>query len=113
MFWFWRWKEIRVRITREIGIFRRTLSDNVDGMDILQIFYDWFLVVPAFFMRSFVVLMLYFWLEPWIKGKTRGELEQIEHQIFLEDQPQEKSKKEQALHAFLLGLTTAISINFL
>ena len=89
-----------VQITRKKGIVRRTFSDNVKGMKILQIFYDWFWLLIAVPIGFGFLVTVYSWFEPWIKGKTREELEQIEHQNFLELQQREQSKKEQALHAF-------------
>lgn len=74
-------------------------------MNILQIFYDWFWLLIAVPIGFGFLVTVYTWFEPWIKGKTREELEQIEHQNFLELQQREQSKKEQALHAFLLGLS--------
>ena len=74
-------------------------------MNLLQIFYDWFWVMPAFFIGLFALLSVYTFFEPWIKGKTREELKQIEHENFIQYQKREQEKKEQALHKTLLNLS--------
>ena len=74
-------------------------------MNLLQIFYDWFWVMPAFFIGLFALLSVYTFFEPWIKGKTREELKQIQHENFIQYQKREQEKKEQALNKTLLNLS--------
>ena len=74
-------------------------------MSILWIILKWFWVVPAFCIGLAALVSVYELFKPWIKGKTREELKQIEHENFIQYQKREQEKKEQALHKTLLNLS--------